>query len=431
MTRRVSKPPAAARKRGTRKAVQATTSKVRQLVHELQVHSEEIMAQNDQLVKAQLDIEHARDRFADLYDFAPIGYVSLDVHGVIVEVNLTATTLLGKPREFLLNMPFSALIVPTDRNQYRAFLNSSMQANDHRAPVIDLAIRTGRIVRVIARRQSTVGGDDSIFAALIDITEQRQLEEQRTMSLEFERARAAELADEVGVRTAAETRVKALLERLVSVQEEERRRIAQNLHDHLGQQLTALRLTVEALRDVRLSRASMDEKIELLDRLATAIDRDVDRLAWDLRPAPVDTVGLAAALEALTREWSSVHGIDAEFHVANAESLRLSPDIESNIYRIAQESLTNIAKHAAASHVSLMLDIQHTEVTLIVEDDGRGFNAEAVINTRGRHNGMGVLGILERAAVIRGNAQFESSISEGTTLFVRAPTRLANSRTDS
>ena len=214
-------------------------------------------------------------------------------------------------------------------------------------------------------------------------------------------------------------RTKSLLERLVDAQEQERRRLALNLHDQLGQQLTALRLALTAWRDT----ADPDERsrrFEHIDQLVAQLDRDVDNLAWQLRPPALDEVGFEAALGDFVRQWSAMNGVSARFHHIWRDGERLAEEIESNLYRIVQEALNNVAKHAQARHVSVIFERRANELMLIIEDDGDGFDAD---DSDMRRRGMGLDGIDERAATIGGAMQVESSPGKGTTLFVRIPVR--------
>ena len=220
---------------------------------------------------------------------------------------------------------------------------------------------------------------------------------------------------------AADARVKVLLKRLVSAQEEERRRIARNLHDHLGQQLTALRLTLDAINSDRSMPPALRKRIAAADAIVSKIDRDVDLLAWDLRPVALDDMGLGAALSDLVRQWTAVTQVPAEFHQPTARELRLPAEIESNVYRIVQEALNNIAKHAGATHVSLIVEHRGDEAAVIIEDNGRGFDPDKVLASRERAAMMGLLGMRERAALIDGEVQIESQPGQGTTVFVRIP----------
>lgn len=218
-------------------------------------------------------------------------------------------------------------------------------------------------------------------------------------------------------------RVKVLLDRLVTVQEDERRRIARNLHDQVGQQLTALRLTITALRDPKCSSHDFRHRLEAIDKIAARVDRDLDFLAWELRPVALGESGLNAALTAFVAEWSSTHNVPVEFHDSTHSLPRLTTEIESQLYRIVQEALNNVSKHAGAKRVAVMLERRGAEAILTIEDDGVGFNAERAGDPRRRPEGLGLSTMQERAALVDGAIQFESGHGKGTTLFVRIPVR--------
>ena len=189
----------------------------------------------------------------------------------------------------------------------------------------------------------------------------RQLAESRALL-------AAEIAD----RTQAEAARIRLLRRLVAAQEEERRRIARDLHDDLGQRLTALRLTLEAFQASTRGRGDSDTLAEALQMLAR-IDQVLDFIAWELRPAALDELGLVRVLGSYVAEWSRHSGIRAVFHSRPATVERFSPEVEASVYRIAQEALHNVAKHAAAHSVNVLLERRGDHIALVVEDDGIGF----------------------------------------------------------
>jgi signal transduction histidine kinase len=377
--------------------------KIRALLHELQVHGEEITAQNEQLRKTQSELEQARDRYADLYDFAPIGYLTLDRAGVITDVNLAGAVLLDHGRSFLHRLPFVSAVHPSQRLKLRAFLGSCWA--QPLGPTQTLEIKTkgppGKVLRLTCRSQGA-GRAARLFTAVVDVTDERRLEAESTAALE---------------------RIKALIERLVSVQENERRRMARNLHDHMGQQLTALRLNIGSLKDPSRKTDDFRQRIEAIEKIAESIDRDLDFLAWELRPAALDDVGLNAALAAFVKEWASTQGVPAEFHDSTPGATRLAPEVESQLYRIAQEALNNVSKHAAATHVSVLFERRGDEAILIVEDDGTGFDVEAMSSPSRQQDGLGLVGMQERAALVGGRVQFESAQGKGTTLFVRIPTR--------
>lgn len=397
----------------------ATNARVRGLLHELQVHSEELTVQNDQLLRAQSDLEDARDRYANLYDFASVAMMTLDHRGVILDVNIAAGSLLQQSRAFIVGVPLMNLVDAQSRDAIRRFLAMMKDESPGGRVEVTLA-KQPRIVQIIGRHMQVQSpSDPRIFASLIDVTVERQLEKDREEAYQREQQRAAELSREVEVRAAAEERVKGLLDRLVTIQEQERRRLALNLHDHLGQQLTALRLAIAGLRDAK-GQADASKRMERVEQLVSQLDRDVDFLAWELRPAALDDVGLEAALAEFLRQWSWANGAAADFHHTSQDTSRLPAEIESHLYRICQEALNNVSKHADASNVSVLLERRADEMTLIVEDDGRGFDLER----EGVHRvGMGLTGMQERAALIGGHVQLESAPGKGTTVFVRVPVR--------
>lgn len=221
------------------------------------------------------------------------------------------------------------------------------------------------------------------------------------------------LATEIADRTHAEAARVRLLRRLVVAEEEERRRIARNLHDDLGQRLTALRLTLEAT--VRQPSASPDAVTTALQML-DGIDQGLDFIAWDLRPAALDELGLTKVLETYVREWSGHAGIAATFHSAFREGERFVPEVEASVYRIAQEALNNVAKHAHARSVNVLLEQRGPTLVLIVEDDGVGFQGVGSARTM-----LGLIGMRERAEAIGGTVEIEPTPDGGTTVLARVP----------
>jgi signal transduction histidine kinase len=146
----------------------------------------------------------------------------------------------------------------------------------------------------------------------------------------------------------------------------------------------------------------------------------VDFLAWELRPAALDDLGLDAALRTFVREWSEHFKVSADYHGMDSEAPRLAPEVETNLYRILQEALQNVHKHAGATHVSVILERGDGRVLLIVEDNGRGYDPDAE-EAAGTHKGMGLTNMRERAALVGGELEIESSPGSGATIYVRVP----------
>ena len=207
-----------------------------------------------------------------------------------------------------------------------------------------------------------------------------------------------------------------LLAHLVFVQEDERRRIARDMHDQFGEQLTALSLRIALLKEACEHRADLAGHLEALDTIAQRLDRDVDQLVWQLRPTALDDLGLRAALTNYIQEWSQRANIAAELHTSGLLDDRLAPEVETALYRIAQEALNNVAKHSRARRVEVILERRADCVLLILEDDGVGF--EPANSAAGRH-GFGLVGMQERAALVGASLEIESTPGHGATILVR------------
>jgi signal transduction histidine kinase len=229
------------------------------------------------------------------------------------------------------------------------------------------------------------------------------------------------LVAEISDRRAAEDKITALFRRLVSTQDEERRRISRDIHDQIGQQMTALRMTLEGLPTSRDEDAGPRDHVARARQLLEDIDRSLQSLTWELRPAgALEHYGLAIALENLVSAWAQRFGIAAEFEGPGAETLLLPLDIATNLYVLVQEALHNVAKHAAARHVAVLLQARPHQAVVIVEDDGRGFDA-AHVSGRPDHQGLGLVSMRERASLCGGTLDIDAAPGRGTTIFVRIP----------
>lgn len=238
---------------------------------------------------------------------------------------------------------------------------------------------------------------------------------------------ASKIARDVTERNAAAAAVREseIMHTLVHAQEAERHRIARDLHDHLGQQLTALRLKLESVRGKVGHSDELLKDIEETRELASRIDLDVNFLSWELRPTELDNLGLRDALSSFVREWSMNYGIAAEFHAGASKNGRLHPEIETNLYRIVQEGLNNVLKHAKATKVSVLLENRDGNAVLIIEDDGAGFElkVDAPRAKNGKSSGLGLIGMRERAALLGGSLEIETNPGKGTSLFAKVPLR--------
>jgi signal transduction histidine kinase len=203
------------------------------------------------------------------------------------------------------------------------------------------------------------------------------------------------------------------LRQIVAGQEAERRRLSRELHDETGQALTSVLLGLRAVEGAK-SEEEVRAAAADLRELVVATLQDVRRLAVELRPKALDDFGLVAAVERLVQNFREATGIHAQLQ-AQLPPGRLQPEVETTLYRIVQEGLTNIAKHAAARNVSIVIVARDQSVSAVVEDDGRGFSGHAV-----GEESYGLAGLRERVALLDGRLEIESSAS-GTTLVAEVP----------
>jgi two-component system, NarL family, sensor histidine kinase DevS len=204
------------------------------------------------------------------------------------------------------------------------------------------------------------------------------------------------------------------LRRVVSAQELERQRLARELHDETGQALTSILLGLKGVEDAKSSTEASAAASELRQLVVSTL-QDVRRLAVELRPKALDDFGLVSALERLAETFREQTGIQVDLEPRLGED-RLPPDVETTLYRITQEALTNVVKHAQAKRVSIVLTRRNRSISAVIEDDGRGFGMD---ETGG--NGLGLLGMRERIALVGGRLSIESSPGSGTTLSIEVP----------
>ena len=206
------------------------------------------------------------------------------------------------------------------------------------------------------------------------------------------------------------------LRRVVEAQELERRRLARELHDETGQALTSILLGLKSLEERSKDPASRAATQELRGLVVSTL-QDVRRLAVELRPSALDDFGLVAALERLAESFAEQTAISVDFQTALADE-RLPADVETALYRIVQESLTNVVKHARARRVSILLARKEGAVKAVVEDDGQGFDAAEQTG-----DGYGLVGMRERLALLGGRLEVESTRDAGTTIAAEVPVR--------
>jgi signal transduction histidine kinase len=214
--------------------------------------------------------------------------------------------------------------------------------------------------------------------------------------------------------------LQALSRRVLEVQELERRRVAMELHDELGQALTAIKINLQLSQ--RLKEQALAELNQESIRIVEDALQQVRRLATTLRPSMLDDLGLAPALNWMAEQSAGRGGFSVNFHHVRAQS-RLAPDIETACFRIVQEALTNITRHAQAERVEISLRREGEEMVLSVQDDGLGFDIEGMRQRARQGASLGVLGMQERASLIGGQLSIRSVPGSGSTVQLTCPWR--------
>jgi PAS domain S-box-containing protein len=369
-------------------------------VHDLSVYREKLRLQNETLLSTLRELEEARERYLELYESAHIGYCTLDPAGLIVEINRAAAALLGPPREALVGTPLLPRLAPEHRQRFVGYLRQSERADAPTSPELRVHTAQGeRTVRLTFRaRRSKRGVPVEYFLGLEDVTDRRRLERAR------EEARRAH-AD--------------LVRRMLTLQEAERHRIARDIHDDLGQQMTALRIRLEWLASVVAEHSDLRAAILPVQDAAKKLDEHIDFLLKDLRPAGLEELGLTTVLRQAVADWSATFGVAAEFRTSGLDGIRFSREVETQIFRIVQEALNNVHKHAAATSVEVVLERKHGRLSLCVEDDGVGL--PAIPGDHGARRGLGLLGMRERAALIGGDLGVGPGRARGTKVTLVLP----------
>lgn len=212
-----------------------------------------------------------------------------------------------------------------------------------------------------------------------------------------------------------------LLNKTISIQEEERKKISRELHDETSQALTSIIVGLRVLAE-KIQSPTERENILQMRQLVAETLQAVHNLAVELRPVLLDDLGLEAAVQRYTENYMRQYGINVEINFTNLKRERFLPEIEITLYRLVQEALTNIAKHANASNVSITFCKQRAKLFLTIGDNGVGFDLNDVAHTGGKI-GLGLYGMRERIALLNGKFDIKSAVGKGTVIEVEIPVR--------
>ena len=231
---------------------------------------------------------------------------------------------------------------------------------------------------------------------------------------------AAQLKLESDRRSVLEGELSQVLRRTVVEQEAERQRIARELHDSLGQYFTALQLDLDGIAREASAGPAIRAKVDHLKALTLDAGQRVHTMAWELRPTSLDDLGLQTAIQQFLEQWAERGHLTFDQHLA-IENRRFAPAVESAIYRVLQEAVRNVVKHADATRAGVILEGTATELRLIVEDDGKGFDLDSQRPPLAPSSRLGLLGMREHLALVGGRMEIETAPGRGTTLLIHVP----------
>ena len=331
---------------------------------------------------------------ASIVESSQDSIVTINFDRVITSWNSAAESVYGYPAAEAIGKPLTMLTLPEDLVQ--------LMTN------VDL-IKNGKQVKVFETERVQKDGTPILLEVMLSPVKN-------------------ERGDVVGISTIARDLTsfreaqRAIWERdsitrRLEAQEEERRRIARDLHDEVGQQVTSLRFKLRAAKESCNDEVTCSQ-IDELERIAQEIDNSVDFVAWQLRPPALESASLPDAIANYVRQWRRFTGKSAQFLSRGLTGVHCAPEVETALYRIVQESLNNTHKHAKAESVDLLIEKRGDSIVLVIEDDGVGFDADA---EEQRGNGMGLTGMSERALLVGGTLEIDSTPGKGTTIHVKVP----------
>lgn len=382
-------------------------------VLDLWVSVEPIMLQGQQCIlstaydvterkRVEEALRDSEERYRELFENDKDAIYVHDLNGVYTSVNRAAESLCGYPREEILGRNFRDFVAPEFVRQVRKNLGKKIEEMGETHYELEIIHRGGARVpiEVSSRLIHANGIAVGVQGSARDITERKRAQE---ALLTYSR-------------------------RLLDAQEAERGRIARELHDQIGQMLTALKLNLHAIQSARDANEAwllIEDNLKMIDEAFEQV-RD---LSVDLRPLLLDDLGLVTALRWFIDHQAQRTGVRAEFTSDSLDpDLRFSPELEIACFRIAQEALTNVARHARAKTVTVRLSRNRDFLILFVEDDGAGFEIEALQGYAQANATLGLRGMQERAHAVGGRVKIDSATARGTQVFVELPIAMPNGR---
>ncbi len=380
-------------------------SQIETLEQLLKVHEQTVIADIIERQRAEEALRDSEERFRGAFDYATIGMALVATDGRFLQVNQSLCKIVGYSEEELLATTFQAITHPDDLQadlaQVHRVLMGEIQTYQMEKRYFH---KHGHIVWVllsVSLVRNPHGRPLYFVSQIQDITERKRAEEQLQSTLD---------------------RLRTLSRRLEVIREEERTRIARELHDELGVGLTCLKIDLSRLNTsmdkamTSAARHKVDAKIRSMVEHIDMTIQSVQRIVTELRPAVLDDLGLVAAIEWQTQDFQRRTGIACACTVGQ-EDIRVDSERATAVFRICQEALTNVARHARASSVSVRLEERNGQIVLDVRDNGQGIPEYKLSDPQS----LGLLGMRERAGLFGGQVTVSGQPGEGTTITLHLP----------
>ena len=353
----------------------------------------ETVETEDKSVGAQMDV---RLDISDILDALPFYVMLIDEHHQILKANRAVQAQLGLKPDDIIGKYCPEAVHGLSQPWYACPLEEAVkkgQAVEREA----LDQKSGRWIRsaIYPTGRSTPDGSEILFHMVSDVTDRKQAEDQLQASRE---------------------QLRSLSAHLESVREEERKNMAREIHDELGQILTALKIGLSSVTEGLTEEQQLFRKVKSMTELIDTAIETVKRISAELRPPILDDLGIAVALEWQAEEFKKRTQINCEF-TSRPKDIVLDPDRSIAIFRIFQEALTNVARHSNASRVSAVLTKETGKIVLTVKDNGKGIEENQIADPKA----FGIIGMKERAHFLGGEVRVDGTPGKGTSITVSIP----------
>lgn len=349
--------------------------------------------------RAEKALRDSEERYRELFENAKDAIYVHDLSGRYTSLNLAAEKLTGYSRDEIIGKHFSNFVAPRDLKYVRKNLCKKLDAEGETTYEVDIVTKDRRRVpvEIISRLIYENGQPIGVQGTARDITERKRAQEA----------------------------LQVYSRRLIEAQEAERQSLARELHDEIGQVLTAVRINLQTVQSSCQNDAALPHVEESIVIVDEALGRIGD-LSLELRPSLLDDLGLASALRWYVDRYGQRTGIVAEVLCGFEGRGRLPRELETECFRIAQEALTNVARHAHATRVSVQLEGGVEKLLLIITDNGIGFDTERLFQTASSASTLGLRGMQERALAMNGHTEINSSPGKGTQIRATFPLKRSN-----